>query len=156
MMKGISPFIAVVLLIAIVIIVGSVISTWFTGLIGGVTKPLGPEAEKIMRCGPSVLELSVSGSWQAVDVFVSYSAGTEPLDKFNITFLDADGDLKTIPTTFAQPLTPGDIRVQSDVNLTALGLGTTGTLQEVRVTGFCLETHPVSASCKQGEICMRI
>jgi flagellin-like protein len=154
-MKGISPIVAVVLLIAFVVAVGAIISVFFTGLITGIVRPITPQAEKAIRCGASVLSLDrVSGSWQDVDVQISYITGTENLENLTITYIDTDGDLANVSGPIL--LVPGEVRLVSNENMTALGLGTTGTLAEVRVTGYCMKTYPVLAICKSGEACWEI
>jgi len=150
--KGISPMIAIVLLIAFTVAVGGILSIWLTTLTSTQTTTTGSAAEKQVLCARSVLEITevyYEGPRNA-NVTVSYTYGTESLSNFNFFFVDdaRNSDNKTASGT----LTPGDSETFAITTLSALS--SSGSLQSVRVIATCQDTYPVSGECKSGQSCM--
>jgi flagellin-like protein len=156
-MKGISPMIAVVLLIAFVVAVGSIISLFLTGLATTQTERTATEAEKIIRCGPTVLRIDEvyydATDYDPLKVTVTYVSGTEKLTDFTVTLIDKSRVSNvTDKTATAYDMSPGEIQVFTGLDTGGLS----GELQEVRVQAFCLKTQPVSAECEEDEPCMQL
>ena len=108
-MKGISPLIASVLLIAFTVAVAGVISVFFTNLTTSSTASVNASTQVQIRCSGSVLSISNSSSttWQ-----VNYNAGIETLSSVSLTLIDGNGTATTLncnPTT----LTAGSVCVVS-------------------------------------------
>jgi flagellin-like protein len=150
--KGISPMIAIVLLIAFTVAVGGILSLWLTTLTSTQTTTTGSAAEKQVLCARSVLEITevYYENPQSANVTVSYTYGTESLTGFNLFFVDyaRNSENKTASGT----LTPGDSETFAITSLSTLSA--TGTYQSVRVIAMCQNTYPVSGECKSGQSCM--
>jgi flagellin-like protein len=150
--KGISPMIAIVLLIAFTVAVGGILSLWLTTLTSTQTTTTGSAAEKQVLCARSVLEITevYYTTPQSANVTVSYTYGTESLTSFNLFFVDSarNSENKTASGT----LTPGDSETFAITGLSTLSA--TGTYQSVRVIAMCQDTYPVSSECKSGQSCM--
>jgi flagellin-like protein len=153
-MKGISPMIAVVLLIAFVVAIGTIVSLFLTGLAGTIVGVTTPEAERIARCGPSVLTIQEvyydSADFDPLRVRVAYDSGMEPLSSFVVTLINVNREFNS--TTLDVTMKVGEVRTFTEADLT--NKPPVAKLEEVRVTGYCLETYPVSATCRSEEPCM--
>ncbi len=175
--KGISPMIAIVLLIAFTVAVGGILSLWLTTLTSTQTTTTGSAAEKQILCARSVLSIeevthSVIGSDNLVNVTVVYKYGDENLYNFTLTFIDNARNSFTLNQTrlseivvqynnsAGEQFSPGMMTVWS-LNLTDAQSGETGadsltgtSLQSVRVRALCQTNYPVSGECKSGQSCM--
>jgi len=154
--KGISPMIAIVLLIAFTVAVGGILSIWLTTLTSTQTTTTGSAAEKQVLCARSVLEITevyYEGPRNA-NVTVSYTYGTESLSNFNFFFVDdaRNSENKTVAPSSGTTLTPGDSDTFAITDLSTLS--SSGSLQSVRVIATCQDTYPVSGECKSGQSCM--
>ncbi len=153
MAKGISPLVAVVLLIAITVAVGGILSIWLSGYTTRMTETVGSQTEAIeaqIKCAQSILEPNViyGNNWTYVTVF--YKTGTEDLYNFTITVFGGGKINTTIISDYTKdsPLTPGrsfakNITVDSDMIPP----------NRVVVTALCLGI-PISADCRAGQSCM--
>jgi len=139
-MKGISPFIAAILLIAFVVAVGSIVSPWLTSFTKSKTSEVEDKSEGQIDCIFSSLDFSSSD--------VEYNFSTTP-DWVNITIdntgstnlynfeisLTVDGEVKVYsPTSGSQktssnPLRPGE----RTILITNITDDLSGTLEKVRV-----------------------
>jgi len=169
--KGISPMIAVVLLIAFTVAVGGILSLWLTTLTTTQTGATGTAAEKQILCARSVLEISEAkaelGAADSANITVFYKYGSENLYNFTITFIDNQRNSVTINNsamgmvgntqynnTAGQYFEPGMTSVWN-VNST-MGLSLSGSsLQLVRIRALCQTDYPVMAECKAGDSCMK-
>ena len=138
-MKGISPFIAAILLIAFVIAVGSLVSPWFTSFTKSKSLDVEHKAEGQIDCIFSSLDFSSSDidynltgtDW--VNITPDNTGSTE-LYNFEVS-LTVDNEVKIyLPTpatqkTSADPLESGG-RIVLVTNITD---DLSGTLQKVRV-----------------------
>ncbi len=165
-MKGISPMIAVVLLIAFTVAVGGIISIWLTGLASTQTATTGTAAERQTLCARSVLKItevtSNLGTSDYANVTMVYEYGTEDLYNFTLSFIDDARNLATINQTALTPqyndtsgqrLKPGMLVVWHVTPEMGLNLGGSS-LYSVRVRALCQKDYPVSGECKAGQACM--
>ncbi len=150
--KGISPMIAIVLLIAFTVAVGGILSLWLTTLTSTQTTTTGSAAEKQILCARSVLtidEVRYNDAGDAANITYRYTYGTEALSDLNFFFIDESRN--TYNRSFATLMTMGP----GDSNTTSIVLtGMSGSLQEVRLVAKCQSTYPVSSTCKSGQGCM--
>jgi flagellin-like protein len=179
-MKGISPMIAIVLLIAFVVAIGGILSVWLTGLTTTQTGVVGTAAEKQVKCAASVLDItevtSILGNSNGdlLNVTVKYTTGSEDLYYFNITLVDSGRTSTTVTPKIGHNFnksfvfSPGDMHV-FNINTSctagtscpgqdpveAAGADLSGGLQSVRVTAKCQDDYPVIDECKAGEACMK-
>jgi flagellin-like protein len=163
--KGISPMIAIVLLIAFTVAVGGILSVWLTTLTSTQTTTTGSAAEKQILCARSVLKISevtsTLGSSDYSNVTVIYDYGTEDLYNFTITFVDSDRDSATTNNSLTpqynnsagQHFSPGEMVVWQVTPAHGLDLGGSS-LYSVRVRALCQGTYPVSSECNTGQSCM--
>ncbi len=174
-MKGISPMIAVVLLIAFTIAVGGLVSIWLSNLSSTTTTTTGAATEKQILCAPSVLTVSevtytpntTSAGSDAVNITVKYNYGTEDLYEFNITLRDNKKQAITVKPNSTNyfktsPFTPGSMVVwnilTNDTATVETARGSTDlndSLDLVRVSALCQDTYPVIGECKAGQACMK-
>src|SRR3972149_3341144 len=91
-MKGISPLIAAVLLIAFTVAVAGIVSVFFSNLTTTTTSAVNASTQVQVKCAGSSLKISNTSS----AVFqVSYDIGTETLSNVNVTFVDQNGTSST-------------------------------------------------------------
>ena len=136
-MKGISPFIATVLLIASVIAVGSIFSGWLTSFTKGTTEMVKTQSEKRVTCSYGGIALgnlnynrttgNLSGTVENTDVI---SLGN--ID-FEIFYTDASRDELDLNMT----LEPGD-KDMFNQNITKMN---TTTCTKVRVITNCSNVY---------------
>ena len=137
-MKGISPLIATILLIAFTIGVGGLISVFVTGLTKTSTGITSNSSEALTRCaGASVNVYSVTNST------VLYS---NPNTQSITGIIAVAGDGKSI-TPSTTSLSPGASGVTS---------WSVGTNTSVRVTALCQSIISVEGNCEVGEDCWKV
>ena len=127
-MKGISPMIAVILLIAFTVAIGGILSVWLTGLQQQQTTATGEYAEKVAKCASVSLAIeNISSS-----VFqVSYESGTYKLENVTVTVVFKNGTASTINCS-STTLSPGEICTAS------IAPNTTEQIWSARASGLCL------------------
>ncbi len=168
-MKGVSPLIAAILLIAFTVAVGGIISTWITTLTTTTTGITQAAGEKQVKCATAVFDIvevvSSLGVTDSINTTIKYIYGEQDLYFFNLTFID---DIKSSVTVTPRiginynktnPLKPGMLAVF------ALNLSTTdvivaaglpgNALGRVSVLAKCQDTIPITDDCKSGEPCMK-
>lgn len=152
-MKGLSPFIATILLIAFTVAVGGIISIFLTGFFKSSVSSVGTQGNILIAC---------SGASPTVDLVKYPLSGT---GNVNATFSNPGSLLVTNVSVFViMPNT--SVFTTSAGNLTALASNASTTLvtpsggvapAEVRVVGVCVSsqgTQSVSGSCLAGNPCM--
>ncbi len=102
-MKGLSPLVAALLLIAFTVAVGSIISVWIGGLTIEQTKSTSASSDKLLKCSKSVLDITqVQGkifsspkgtTYGDFNVTFVYSTGSEDLYNFTIALTDNGGNV---------------------------------------------------------------
>jgi flagellin-like protein len=150
-MKGISPLIAAVLLIAFTVAIGGIVSVFFTSFTKQTTGSVSSSGQSLVGCGDS----------QPTVNLVRYPSSGNGI--MNVSFLNPGGDNitnVTIYTTMTNGLTyvngstwylnPG--QASSTVLFTITSLGTPSV---VKVAGLCLGIQPVMGSCSSGQVCMQ-
>ena len=136
-MKGISPMIATILLIAFTVAIGGIISVWMTGFSRTTTGGVEATATNQTKCAGAYIKIDrVSNTSQKI----IYSNPTnQQLTSINLTAND------------------GTYLPLSSTTLAIGGAGyanwTTGTNTSVLATALCLQTVPVYGSCKSGDSC---
>ena len=170
-MKGISPLIAIVLLIGFTVAVGGILSVWLTSLTTTTTNIVGTAGEKQIKCSGSVLDIievvsNLTSSRDSINTTIRYIYGEENLYYFNLTFIDDIKNSVTVTPVIIKnfnktnPLSPGmvavfalDIGSTSDVITTASLSGSS--IERVSVLGRCQDTVPITDDCKVGQSCMK-
>ena len=150
-MKGISPLIAAVLLIAFTVAVGGIISLWLTSFSKTTTSAVQTSTEKQVKCASTVLEItSVSTSGNRIVVTnlgpqnvtltsIVLSDGT--VSNFQISEELSAGSSYSINTTNSSIISP-------TINFTQhVGLSW------VKVKGLCLGEVPIEGTCNSDESC---
>ncbi|MCD6371093.1 MAG: hypothetical protein J7L39_00050 [Candidatus Aenigmarchaeota archaeon] len=154
-MKGISPLIAAVLLIAFTVAVGGIISLWLTTFSRTTTTSVQTGTEKQIKCASTTLEInSVALSSNKI---VITNLGPQEVNLTSIILSDGFttrvnyADRKLSPGASISLETNSTNYVEIPFNLTGSGAHTN--LKYVVVKGLCLEEVPVEAKCTSGETC---
>lgn len=155
-MKGLSPMVSIILLIAFTVGIGGLLFVWFSDLSSTQTGTIGTSSEKSAQCGSSVIRIeqvryaaAQAQSWTFVNVTVTLISGTESVGNFTgtSTYKGASNTSYFNQTV----LSPGQ-------SLT-LGINTSSTSGEapeiVSVRGLCQSSFAITASCKSGQSCMK-
>lgn len=159
--KGISPLIAIILLIAFTVGVGGIISLWLTGFTATQTSTVETSGERLVKCANSVLDIEAvynttftppKGSTDAngdFNVTVVYYSGTEDLYNFTISLTDNIGGVFTQSNTTKYvknssgtwAMNPGEkytFILNFDENITE------SPITKARVSALCQDTFTVS------------
>lgn len=156
-MKGISPVIATILLIAITVSVVVLVNVWFPGLIGSQQETIESSSSDFTQCASSNLEVVqarylASGSPSIINVTVG-SSGSQNLK--NVTIVVVGGGASTTSIKYYNQtnddLVPG---LSFAVSLNTTG-GASLPPEIVTVSGFCGTSYVVSDDCRAGEACMK-
>ena len=157
--KGISPLIAIVLLIAFTVAVGSLLSAWLGTLSGTQMEKTGEISEKQILCSRSVMDITQVKFGTISNVTLRHTHGTEKLYNFTITFIDDAMNSHTTPASNATPqyndtdgqrFNPGSIAVWH-IDTSSL---TGSSLSSVHISALCQKDYPVSTKCEAGRSCM--
>jgi flagellin-like protein len=140
-MKGISPMIAVILLIAFTVAVGGILSVWFSTTTTSQTGITGAAATNYTRCGGAAINIDSASS--TLIRFSNPSVQTIS----SIQFLATDGTSSWIITPTNTSLASGLAATQAwtksaNVSLTA--------------TGLCLSSVPVGGKCDNTMSCWTV
>lgn len=149
-MKGISPLIAVVLLIAFTIAVGGILSVFVTTFTSTQTKTVSSTTEAQVKCSTASLDVKevrypASGATGRVNVTVIYSTGSETLANITVQVVARGG---IVQATSTSSVAPGESRAIQVVSANIPP-------EVVRAFGICQSTVPVVGECKAGESCMK-
>lgn len=137
-MKGISPMVATILLIAFTVGIGGIISVWMSGFTTSTTGTVEKAATNQTKC---------AGAWIKLDSVKSgtimYSnPSTQNVSSIKLYYTDGTNVVTVTPTTTA--LAPGDAASYS---------ATLGTNTSVSVKGLCLASVPIEGQCDNSEPC---
>lgn len=156
-MKGISPFVAAILLIALTVAVGGLLAGWFSTLTSSQTQTVSATSEQLAKCASSSLSISevrysATGASRLVNVTTS-SSGTQYLKNITISISGGGATSNSIKyyNASGDDLPPGGIFATS-VNTTG---GALVPPEIVSVSGICQNQYAISVSCKAGETCMK-
>lgn len=156
-MKGISPLIAAVLLIAFTVAVGGIVSVFFTSFTKQTTGSVSSQGGQLVSC---------AGVSPTVDSVLYPVSGTGYV---NATFTNP-GSLNITNVTVYVAMPNGSTFTMQygllggSMYLNPLSSNQTQTLvtpsggvspSEVRVTGFCNGVQAVAGSCLAGQSCMK-
>jgi len=150
-MKGISPLIAAVLLIAFTVAVGGIISLWLTSFSRTTTSAVQSSTEKQVKCASTVLEItSVSTSDNKVVVtnlgpqnvtLTSIVLSDGSVSNFQTSVELAAGSSYSINTTDSSVISP------------TIDFSAKSGLTWVKVKGLCLGEVPIEGTCNSDESC---
>jgi flagellin-like protein len=141
-MKGISPMIAVILLIAFTVAIGAIVSVWITGFTRGLTTTTGTTAEKQAKCAGVYIGIEVKENTSATTNTTVTLTNNGPQPITNVRVL-ADGT-----NVYNTSLQVGDVIIFYYNQSTFTTLPTA-----IRATGFCLDEIYVEGKCSKGQAC---
>lgn len=152
-MKGISPLVATVLLIAFTIAVGGILSVWLGSFTKTQTTIVESSSDAQVKCALSALVVKevkyhCSSDPRYANVTVVYETGTEQLS--NITISVFSGGNFTSSTGWASGLVQGQT-----ASFTLNIVGMKCPIERVRANSICQGTYPVVAECKSGDPCFK-
>lgn len=134
-MKGLSPIVATIILIAFAVAVGGLISIWVTGFATSTTEFTSERGEELTACAGARLKVDIVSANSII-----YSNPSAKIIT-NITVYDQAGRNLTFN---ASNLSPGQV-----ANITwAKGSNTT-----IFMRGICEGSVVVEGECKDGQIC---
>ena len=136
-MKGLSPVVATIILIAFAVAVGGLVAIWLTGFATKTTEFTSEQGDKLTACAGTRLKVEV--------VEPSYILYSNPSVKIitNITVYDQSGRNLTYN---ASDMIPGAV-----ANLT----WTRGNNASIFMRGICERTIVVEGQCEQGQVCWK-
>ena len=136
-MKGLSPLVATIMLIAFAVAVGSLLAIWLTGFASSTTEFTSEQGNKVTQCAGARLKVeSVSASG------IIYS---NPSTKTITSITVYDGNGRNL-TYNASDLSPGQV-----ANVTWARASNTS----VFMKGICEKTISVEGGCSDGQACWR-
>ena len=150
-LKGISPLIASVLLVAFVIAIGAVVVAWITGFTQEQTGTFSERSDRQAKCALSSLSINkndVRIGNVNLNVTVTYASGSEKLNITGFSVRDSSGVTYTNSTELsvysdATNMNPGTVR-----KFVVVLSGAVGAWDEVRVTGLCQNEFAIVGSVK--------
>jgi flagellin-like protein len=134
-MKGLSPIVATIVLIAFAVAVGGLVALWLTNFATSTTEYTSEQGDKLTACAGSRLKFDIVGP-----NLIVFSNPTTKLIT-NITIYDMNGRNLTFN---AGNMLPGQVS-----NIT----WTRGSNTSVFMRGVCEGTIVVEGQCKVGQIC---
>jgi len=134
-MKGLSPIVATIVLIAFAVAVGGLVALWLTNFATSTTEYTSQQGDKLTACAGARLKFEDVGSSQII-----YSNPTVKTIT-NITVYDMSG--KNL-TSNATNMSPGQV-----ANITWDRAGNTS----VFMRGVCENAIVVEGNCKTGQVC---
>ncbi len=158
-MKGISPIVATVLLIAFTVAIGGIVSLFVTDLTKTQTGITQKSSEQLTSCGNVILtidEVRTDSDLNPVNVTLIYSAGTEDLYNFTVYIIDSNKNMNSTSNLSPSYNTTNPFKVGNRVSWSISTTGLSGSsLSRVRVHALCKTDYPVTADCKAGNSCMK-
>jgi len=150
-MKGISPMVAVVLLVAFTVAIGGVLSVFFTSLTTTQTQQVSNQSSSIVKCSSVLVidEVKVPSSAGNFSVNVTFSnVGQQNVTGINIEIFFNNG---TVPLTIGG----GNILLPGQANVNATAAAISNVVSQVRVRGICGGNQPVSDTCDSSKACWK-
>ncbi len=137
-MKGISPFVATILLIAVTVGIGAITSVWLAGLTVSTTGTTGSSVNNATACSSVYIDVP-----SVTTTAVTYgNPSTQTITNLQIIYGGA-GLTAAIVTPSSSTLSPGTYTTTATVRTTN---------SSVQVKGLCLGT-PVAGQCATGQTC---
>jgi len=150
-MKGLSPMIAIVLIIGFTVAIAAIVSIWLTTLAKTQTSVVGEQSEKQIKCiGSSLIvkevkyNSSITGTC-SVNVTVAHETGTEILANMTVE-ISAKGT--TVRSISIGSVSLGESRAFTNSSAICPP-------EYVRAIAICQETVPVVGECRSGQACMK-
>lgn len=134
-MKGLSPVVATIVLIAFAVAVGGLVSIWLTGFATSTTEFTSQRGDELTACAGA--RLKVDSVTNGTVIYSNPSAKTIT----NITVYDERG----VNITF----NVSDLATGSVANIS----WTRGTNTTVFLRGVCEKSVVVEGECKKGQVC---
>jgi len=153
-LKGISPLVATVIVLAFTIAVAGIVGVFLTGFATTQTSAVGGGGQKLTQCAGSALKFETvkvfcrtgaGTSW--LNATVSYITGSKSLSNLSISF--SGGGFTQKISNFTEFL-PGDFYAWT-INLSSYSV--TCPVDSVRVAGTCLNETLISTDCNKGDPC---
>jgi flagellin-like protein len=159
-MKGISPLIAAVLLIAFTIAVGGIVSIFMTSFTKQTTGSVSSQGGALIACGSSAPTVDVVNAYKALGnvSFTVSNPGSLPL--YSIAAYVSLSNASTFTVNSLSGTTLAAYASNSTVYAYCYNCAWAGnaTITEVRVVGVCVtsagQNQTVSGSCLAGQACM--
>lgn len=134
-MKGLSPIVATVILIAFAVAIGGLVSIWLTGFSESTTGFTSSQGNKLTICAGIGLKIET-----VTDLMIVYSnPGSNTIT--NITAYDMNGRNLTYNLTSLAPAGVGNVSWSRGTNTSVL------------LKGICQSNIPVEGACKLGQSC---
>ncbi|MBI4009638.1 MAG: hypothetical protein HY361_00385 [Candidatus Aenigmarchaeota archaeon] len=148
-MKGLSPIVAVVLLIGFTVSIAGIVSVWITSTTRTQTEIIGEQASLQAQCvGSTLVVKEVRRSSGQVNITYALETGTEGLTNISIEAIALGNTTRAGPFYVNTTIKPGE------GNASTLNIQPVGPLDLVRVFGLCQNKYPISTECKSGKPCM--
>jgi flagellin-like protein len=134
-MKGLSPIVATIILVAFAVSIGGLVALWLTNFATSTTEYTSQQGDKLTACAGTRLKFDIVGASSIV-----YSNPTVKLVT-NVTVYDMNGRNLTFN---APSMAPGQV-----ANVSWARAGNTS----VFMRGVCEGTIVVEGNCKTGQVC---
>jgi flagellin-like protein len=142
MKKGISPLIAVVLLIGFTMAIAGILASWATSYAAARTAELTEKEELQVKCRGGVIEF-ISGienpRIQDNKIVAIIEVGNVPLGNFTFEIIYGDGNVTTLSDTTGTSLAPGRVGTIISETLTMPA----DTIKQVRIGSNCSDVKSV-------------
>lgn len=138
LMKGITPFIATILLIAVTVAIGAIVTVWLSGLTASTTGTAGSSVNNATSC--SSVYIDVPSVTSTAVTFGNPS--TQTITNLQIIY-GGSSVTPTVMNATLSSLTGGQYTSQAT---------TRGTNASVQIKGLCQGT-PVGGQCSSGQSC---
>lgn len=155
-MKGISPLVATILLIAITVGIAGIIGVWLPSLVSSQTQTVGANAQNTATCTSTTMKIDSVyyhiGS-NLVNVTTEVATGSAPSGSLqNFTIVVSGGGITNssgVGYINSSYFNPGDVNASS---ITV----SSGVVPPsfVRVQAYCQSSFPIIATCNSGNSCM--
>ena len=157
-MKGISPFVASIMLIAFTVAAGAIISLWFTSFSQKTTAGVGEQTSAVSKCTGALKITFVSRNMSIVELT------TSGVDGVNITsFVDSKGNIMFKHDGFEldDAMSIAQLNFTNDTGTYegATNQTVSGNAQWVKASGICeynQQVVPVEAVCYKGQSCWSV
>ncbi|HLC39609.1 MAG TPA: archaellin/type IV pilin N-terminal domain-containing protein [archaeon] len=153
-LKGISPLIATVIVLAFTIAVAGIVGVFLTGFTTSQTGSVGTTGTKLTQCASSALDIDwvkiyCGTGIKNANITVSYATGSRSLS--NITLLAVSGG-NTSRIANQTEMQVGDF-YSWYLNITSSNPLLPCPVDSFRVTGLCLNETTIQAQCDKGDAC---
>ena len=153
-MKGISPLVATVIVLAFTIAVAGIVGTFLTSFTTTQTGSVGGTGAGLTSCANSALQIKTAKVYCAgtkhLNVTVSYVTGKFSIA--NLTITVSSGGV-TYRNNSRAELTAGDLYQFSFTDMATLSSSLSCPFAAIRVFGTCLNSTTIQVDCNKGDAC---